>query len=140
MGNVEKQILLPQTVKSEMQKTFGVNRCTLGRALKYEANSSQAKMLRAAALQRGGLIYSGNLTDRQVVPVDVLIEFDHEKGMMYQTIGERVRVEINQNTGDAAFFLDGEQIADFGRVTVAKWGNVLFCAEIVYRQTDKSHE
>lgn len=55
---MEKQILLPVIVLRELKDTFKVGRNDLRRALNYERNSRRAKMLRSAALERGGLIYT----------------------------------------------------------------------------------
>lgn len=60
-----KQILLPTKVKSEIMKEFSVNRNDLRRALIYERNSNRAKMLRAIALERGGVVYTGEKTSNQ---------------------------------------------------------------------------
>ncbi len=56
-----RQILLPASVLREMRETFKVGRNVLRRALNYERNSDRAKALRAAALERGGLIYTGEV-------------------------------------------------------------------------------
>ena len=56
---MRKQILLPPSVFRELYQTFKVHRVILSRALKYERNSKRDQMLRAAALERGGLIYTG---------------------------------------------------------------------------------
>lgn len=61
-----RQILLPASVLREMRETFKVGRNVLRRALNYERNSDRAKALRAAALERGGLIYTGN-TPRKAI-------------------------------------------------------------------------
>lgn len=54
-----KQILLPATVKAELIQTFRVTRATLDRALKYQTDSPRANLLRAAAIQRGGRLFTG---------------------------------------------------------------------------------
>lgn len=59
-----RQILLPASVLREMRETFKVGRNVLRRALNYERNSDRAKALRAAALERGGLIYTGEQIGR----------------------------------------------------------------------------
>ena len=64
-----RQILLPTTVRMEMVKTFKITRSTLDRALKYSINSSHANMLRAAAMQRGGRVYTGQVVEPEAEAV-----------------------------------------------------------------------
>lgn len=47
----------------EMVKTFKITRATLDRALKYSINSAHANMLRTAAIQRGGRVYTGQVAE-----------------------------------------------------------------------------
>lgn len=61
-----KQILLPTAVKAELVKTFHITRATLDRALKYSINSSHANMLRTAAIQRGGRVFTGQVAEPEV--------------------------------------------------------------------------
>ena len=56
---MKAQILLPPSVARELQETFKVAHNTLRRALNYELNSDRARMLRAAARARGGVMYTG---------------------------------------------------------------------------------
>lgn len=58
-----RQILLPTSVRMEMVRTFKITRSTLDRALKYAINSSHANMLRTAAIQRGGRVYTGQVAE-----------------------------------------------------------------------------
>lgn len=60
-----KQILLPTVVKAEMIQTFKITRMTLDRALKYTINSVHANMLREAAIQRGGRVFTGQMCDAE---------------------------------------------------------------------------
>ena len=69
---MSKQILLPVSVKAEMVRTFKITRMTLDRALKYTINSSHASMLRAAAIQRGGRIFTGQVAEPEVQRVTEL--------------------------------------------------------------------
>lgn len=52
-----KQILLPPAKKAEIIKAFKTTRVTLRSALRFETNSNFANVLRAAAIERGGVIY-----------------------------------------------------------------------------------
>lgn len=57
-----KQILLPPAQKAEIIKMFKTTRVTLWSALRFETNSALANKLRAAALERGGVIYEEKST------------------------------------------------------------------------------
>lgn len=52
-----KQIMLPPAQKAEIVKMFDTTRTTLWSALRFDTNSPLAKKLRAAAIERGGVIY-----------------------------------------------------------------------------------
>ena len=72
INRMSKQILLPVSVKAEMVRTFKITRMTLDRALKYTINSSHANMLRAAAIQRGGRLFTGQIAEPEVERVSEL--------------------------------------------------------------------
>lgn len=76
---MRKQILLPPSVFRELYQTFKVHRVILSRALKYERNSKRDQMLRAAALERGGLIYTGERAPQGYCP-NVETRHDHVRG------------------------------------------------------------
>ena len=92
-----KQILLPASVLREMREKFKVGRNDLRRALNYERNSDRARMLRAAALERGGLIYTGERAPKGYCP-SVETRHDQVRGMMYQTFGGRVELQVSRET------------------------------------------
>lgn len=56
---MKNQILLPTSIKRELRQTFKATRNELDRALKYKLNSDRAKTLRAAAIERGAVLYNG---------------------------------------------------------------------------------
>lgn len=126
-----KQILLPTAVKSEMVQTFKITRMTLDRALKYTIHSARSKVLRAAALQRGGVIYTGIIAPKGYLP-DVETTFDQVRGIIHQTLGPRVELEISRETDRATLFIDGEMVTTFDNMTVAAWGNVLYSLQQIY--------
>ncbi len=130
---MKKQILLPTSVKSEMLKTFGIGRDQLRDALIFETNSQRAKMLRAAALERGGLIYTGKHAPRGYLPA-VKTSFDHVRNIMRQSFGERVALEIDKTANIASIFIDNEHVATFEDVTLDTWTNVLYSLQKIYNQ------
>lgn len=60
-----KQILLPTAVKTELANAFKIDRMTLDRALKYTINSPRSIMIREAAIQRGGRVFTGQMCDAE---------------------------------------------------------------------------
>ena len=128
-----KQILLPTSVFRELYQTFKVHRGVLGRALKYERNSKRDQMLRAAALERGGLIYTGEHAPADFCPA-AETRFDHVRGMLYQTLGNRVELQVNMDTKVATIVIDGEVMATFDDMTIDTWGDVLYSLQKIYNQ------
>jgi hypothetical protein len=59
-----KQIFIPNEVKREMIETFKTTDVTLWSALNFKTNSGFAKTLRAAALERGGVVYPAEKTEK----------------------------------------------------------------------------
>lgn len=52
---MERRIILPKGGIQKLSKDFGFSRITIWSALTYKTHSSKAKMIRKAALERGGL-------------------------------------------------------------------------------------
>lgn len=55
------EIMLPQKVKLELREEFKVSKVTLWKALNGKSDSAKARLLRRAALERGGKIYEGTV-------------------------------------------------------------------------------
>ena len=54
---MSKEIFVPRVVKKELAKTFNTSSVTVWSALTFKTNSGFANTLRAAALERGGVVY-----------------------------------------------------------------------------------
>lgn len=130
---MRKQILLPKSVLRELRADFKVGGVILCRALKYERNSKRDQMLRAAALERGGLIYTGEHAPKGYCP-NVETTHDHVRGMMIQSFGDRVELHVNRKTNSAAIIIDHQPVATFNDMTVATWGDVLYSLQKIYNQ------
>lgn len=118
-------------VRKEIETAFKVGRMELWRALTYKRNSKRAKMLRAAALERGGQIYTGEPAPKEFQP-DVEIYFDHAKGIMRQLFGNRVELRVSRNANAAIIYIDSEPVATFDSMTLRTWGDVLYSLESIY--------
>lgn len=128
---MEKQILLPAAEKSRINKEYKASRNELSRALKYERNSSRAKLLRAVALEHGGLIFTGATAPADYVPN---VETSFPCGFMKQSFGDRVRLTVNLSTNVADVYIDDKKVATFGDMTISSWSDVLFSLQQVYNQ------
>ncbi len=131
--NMEKQILLPPAIQKEMNATFKLKGTTLWRALTYRRNSPKAKMLRIAALERGGVIYTGAHAPKGYSP-DVDTRHDHVNGMMCQSIGERVELQVTRPGNVATILIDGEPVATFDDMTIGSWRDILYSLQQIYNQ------
>lgn len=128
-----KQILLPAGTLRELRDTFKVHPVVLNRALKFERNSKRDNMLRAAALQRGGLIYTGVNAPQGFCP-NVETSHDHVNGLILQNFGERIELQISRRTNAAEVIIDGQTVVIFNDMTISSWGNVLYSLQQVYNQ------
>ena len=126
---MNKQILLPYAIKKELSKTFSSSRHELNRALTYAINSPRAKELRAAALERGGLIYTAVVAPSGYMP-DVETRFP--MGYMVQSFGDRVVLSLNRATNVATLSVDGAEVASFNDMNLGTWGSVLYSMQQMY--------
>jgi hypothetical protein len=131
--NMERQILLPAPIRRELDATFKCGRNELSRALTYKRNTRRANMLRVAALERGGVIYTGAHAPAGYCP-DVDTHHDHTTRMMYQKIGERVELQVSKDTNAASILIDGQHVASFNDMTIRSWGDVLYSLQQIYNQ------
>lgn len=127
---MNKQILLPTKVKSELGRTFKIDRMAVGRALKYECHSQRARMLRTAALERGGLIYNGPVPAEFVPQCNT--EFDHQKKVVIQKFGNSATVTISKTT--ATVELPGCEKITIEGITNANWNALLFGVQQIVNQ------
>lgn len=130
---MSKQILLPTYVKRELMQTFKVTRLEVWRALTYEVNSKTALMIRTAALQRGGLVYTGEPAPEGFIPnVDTV--FDHVNGLIRQTLGNDIKLTLDRKDSSIAVFYKDKQLNKFKNVTGAGWSNILYSLHLIYNQ------
>lgn len=128
---MEKQILLPTSVKREMLMTFGIGRDKLRDALLYKANTPRAKMLRAAALQRGGVVYTGEAAPADFVPK---IKTSSTGEIMTQLLGERIVLCVNKKLNRARLFINNEEVLVEENVTIRYWGDMLYSLRSLYEK------
>lgn len=108
---MEKQIYLSSKKKKELIETFKVTRQTLWYALTFKRDSKIAKVLRAAAMQRGGVLIDFETGDK----VDADYVFDTyftytPRHQMFQFFGARVVMRIDIATNLTTIEVDGKVI------------------------------
>ena len=54
--------------------------------------------------------------------------------MLYQTLGNRVELQVNMDTNVATIVIDGEVVATFNDMTIDTWGDVLYSLQNIYNQ------
>ena len=84
-----KLIYLPVEIKKEIIKSFKTTKETLWAALNYKTDSNFARMLRAAAFERGGVLYPDPKRTADYVP-QCETTFNTSEKTMVQSFGVRV--------------------------------------------------
>lgn len=107
----EKQIFLPVEIKKEIIKTFKTTKETLWAALTFKTDSNFARMLRAAAYQRGGVLYPDPKRSEGYIPQCETV-FTAE-GTMIQTFGTQVKLLGNMKNGEICLYVDGNLKATY---------------------------
>ena len=123
-----KLVYLPVEIKKEMIKTFKTTKETLWAALNYKTDSNFARMLRAAAFERGGVLYPDPKRSKGYVPECETIFNTSEKSMV-QNFGVRVKLVGNLLSGELSLFVDGEQKATFDNPHLDELSNIQATAQ-----------
>lgn len=124
----EKQIFLPVEIKKEIIKTFKTTKETLWAALNYKTDSNFARMLRAAAFERGGVLYPDPKRSNRYVPECDTV-FNTSEKTMVQSFGVRVKLVANLSSGELSLFVDGEQKATFDNPHLDELSNIQVTAQ-----------
>lgn len=124
----EKQIFLPVEIKKEIIKTFKTTKETLWAALNYKTDSNFARMLRAAAFERGGVLYPDPKRAAGYVP-QCETTFNTSEKTMVQNFGVRVKLVGNLSSGELSLFVDGEQKATFDNPHLDELSNIQVTAQ-----------
>lgn len=124
----EKQIFLPVEIKKEMIKTFKTTKETLWAALNFKTKSSFARLLQAAAYERGGVLYPNPQRPAGYVPQCETV-FNTSEKTMVQSFGTRVKLIGNLSTGEVSLFVDGEQVTTFDNPRLDKLSDIQATAE-----------
>lgn len=130
---MEKQILVPTSMRAQLARDFKCDINSVRRALLYKRNGNVSRAVRKAALERGGLIYTGIAAPAGYMP-DVDTCFDHANGYMYQTIGNKVKLSLHLPTNLVTISVDGNKVAEFADMTTASWSNVLYAMQQMYNK------
>lgn len=123
-----KLVYLPVEIKKEMIKTFKTTKETLWAALNYKTDSDFARMLRAAAFERGGVLYPDPKRSKGYIPECETI-FNTSEKTMVQNFGVRVKLVGNLLSGELSLFVDGEQKATFDNPHLDELSNIQATAQ-----------
>lgn len=109
---MSKQIFLSMEKKKEMAKTFKVSRQTVWYALTFRTQSGVADMLRAAALQRGGVLLN---CDGEFEPNMKFDTYFNEvpRRQMVQVFSPRVKMVGDLENGVISIWVDGKAAKSF---------------------------
>ena len=120
---MSKEIILNSKTRKELAGTFKVSLPTVWSALTYKTNSGTAKMLRAAALQRGELLLDGNNdSSSEKQPSCYITEVPHQIIFLYTS---RVRLVCNlDGDGDVVTEVDGEERKRYIRPLISELATI----------------
>lgn len=113
---MKKQIFLSAEKKREMAKTFKVTRQTVWYALTFRTKGGFADMLRAAALQRGGVLLNCDGEFEPNLKFDTY--FKEVPRQMVQVFSPRVKMVGDLENGGITIVVDGEVTKSFCDVAV----------------------
>lgn len=124
----EKQIFLPVEIKKEMIKTFKTTKETLWAALNFKTDSNFARLLRAAAYERGGVLYPDPKRARNYVPQCDTI-FNTAEKIMIQTFGNQVRLLGNMDNGEISLYVGSDLKTVYQNPGFVELGNIQATAQ-----------
>lgn len=113
---MNKQIFLSTEKKKEMAETFKVSRQTVWYALTFRTKSGVADMLRAAALQRGGVLLNCDKNFEPNLKFDTY--FNEVPRQMVQVFSPRVKMVSHLDNGVITIEVDGKVAKSFGDVSM----------------------
>ena len=113
----------------KMAATFKTTRAVVDRALKYQGNSSRDRMLRAAALERGGVIYLGERSSNGFMPK---IDTDGNDRVLIQRLTDKIVLRIDRDTDGVRLMIDGDEVMAQEGVTLKQWGDILYSLRHLY--------
>ncbi len=106
---MKKEIMLPTEIKAGMVKAFNTTNVSLWNALTFKTDSSFARMLRAAALERGGKLFDG-IPSRKEEEILLSMESlnDEDPQVMTQIFSSRVKLVTELASKKYTIYVDGK--------------------------------
>lgn len=115
---MKKPIFLSNDKKKQLENDFKVCRTTVWAALTFYTNGGKANLLRAAALQRGGVLLNCDGDQEPNLKFDTY--FNEAQRQMVQIFSPRVKMVVELENGVITIMVDGEVAKSFGDVPVSK--------------------
>lgn len=116
-----------------MEETFKTSKVSIWNALHFKTNSNFARMLRAAALQRGGVVYDNQKALSGYIP-DCITTFETADRTMTQKFSDRVYLIADMSSDTVSVYKDGEIIQRHLNVTLSKLSDIQSNAESMAKQ------
>ncbi|MFR9627646.1 MAG: hypothetical protein SNJ31_07875 [Rikenellaceae bacterium] len=114
---MNKMIILNGEKRRALESDFKVCRTTVWAALNYKTKGGKAKLLRAAALQRGGVLV--NLDGQATSEPHFTTYFDEVPHRMVQVFSERVKLVCDlKDKGDVVIMVDEEEAVNLGVLSI----------------------
>lgn len=114
---MKKQIVIDSAKRKEIIRKFEVSEVTMWSALNYHTHSSKARMLRAAALQRGGVVVGSD--GEFETDLDICTYWNSEPRQMVQVFTPRVKVVGDLETGQVEIQLDGKMVKSYNNPLIS---------------------
>ncbi|MFR9546661.1 MAG: hypothetical protein SNJ29_13960 [Rikenellaceae bacterium] len=114
---MNKMIILNGEKRRALESDFKVCRTTVWAALNYKTKGGKAKLLRAAALQSGGVLV--NLDGQATSEPHFTTYFDEVPYRMVQVFSERVKLVCDlEDKGDVVIMVDEEEAVNLGVLSI----------------------
>lgn len=110
-------IYLPPKAKKELAQTFKVSGVTLWNALNFVHNSPKSKALRAAAMQRGGILFD---TKGRSISPNHITTFETADETMTQRFSDRVYLIADFRTGIVTVYDSDEVVMTVENPTMSE--------------------
>lgn len=118
-----KQIKITPAEREVLQQRFDVGRNYVQQVLSFSKNGPTAEKIRREALQMGG-----RYVDPDFVPN---CRTQYISGMIIQTFGENVRLEICRENGNITLSKDGKVLDKMENATMAIWNSMAMKASSI---------
>ena len=112
-----KEIILCNEKKKEIIDLFGYSRQTVWAALNFKTKSNKSRILRAAAIERGGVLIDGAKISNNAT-LSLEIKFFAKEQLFVQVFTDRVKVVADLVSGVVCIYLDNKVVDSYRNVQI----------------------